>query len=321
MRPEGFVELGRTFTDFNEDADPEHTAAHNYMLFRLTGKATDWKQVLKSPCVVVLAEAGSGKTWELLAQATRVHEAGGVSFFVRLENLARASLEECLQPDDRLSLAQWRAGTGEATFFLDAVDESKLSTTHAVEAALRSYIAGVGAGNRRRLRTVISSRITGWRAKEDRAAVKRALDLPEGDVRVAAPTDEDAEDNPDGNRQDTVPAIRVVTMDALSPEQVGVLAQARLQAGWDAFVQEIEEHDVWTFARRPQDVGRLADYWAATGTFGNLTDLRNSRCGPSPWLGSACCGRHLRQVVLYRAGERAGRDCTGSKRLTQSRVG
>jgi hypothetical protein len=62
-------------------------------------------------------------------------------------------------------------------------------------------------------------------------------------------------------------------MNALSTEQVELLARQLFPIHADDFLAALNAHDAWSFARRPQDVERLAGYWNESGTFGNLTDL------------------------------------------------
>ena len=83
LRPDGFVELNRTFSDFQENTDEEQAVFDSY-LAAYSGGGTTWDDLLASPCSVVLAEAGSGKTWELLNQCQTLRDKGRTTFFVRL---------------------------------------------------------------------------------------------------------------------------------------------------------------------------------------------------------------------------------------------
>ena len=65
LTPNGFVELSRTFSDFREDIASEQAAFDSYFS-EFAGRETNWKSVYQHKCVVILAEAGSGKTWEFL---------------------------------------------------------------------------------------------------------------------------------------------------------------------------------------------------------------------------------------------------------------
>ena len=62
-----YIDLDRRFDRLKEDDDPDKSPTH---LFRYGGGLIDgmaWAEVLKNPFVVVLGEAGSGKTREFKA--------------------------------------------------------------------------------------------------------------------------------------------------------------------------------------------------------------------------------------------------------------
>ena len=264
LRPDGFIELNRTFSDFQENADEERAAFDSYIAAYLRD-GTTWDDLLASPCSVLLAEAGSGKTWELLNQCQTLQEEGRTTFFVRLERLARQPLEDCLTtPEDKRRLANWQGSSNEGLFFLDAVDEAKLTTRRAFETALQSFVNGIGADGVKRVRLVVTSRISGWRNREERVLLRNLLDLPEEKDYQGDDTG-GLEDVLDGSEKPAkVQPLRVVTMNVLSTEQVGRLARHVVPEHADKFLAALNAHDAWSFARRPQDVERLATYWRQT---------------------------------------------------------
>ena len=272
LRPDGFVELNRTFSDFQENADEEQAAFDSYIAAYLRD-GTTWDDLLASPCSVVLAEAGSGKTWELLNQCQTLREEGRTAFFVRLEHLARKPLEDCLSLEDKRHLVNWRNSSDEGLFFLDAVEEAKLTTRRAFETALQSFVYGIGLDGVKRVRLVVTSRISGWRMRDDGTLLRNLLDLSEAPDEQGDDTN-DLDDVLDSSEKPAkAQPLRVVTMNVLSTEQVGRLARHVVPEHADDFLAALNAHDAWSFARRPQDVERLAAYWKQTSTFGNLTDL------------------------------------------------
>ena len=77
--------------------------------------------------VVLLAEAGAGKTIEMREQAHRLVEDGRFAFFIPLESLDRKPVVDLLSAPEEARLGRWKAdGREPAWFFLDAVDELKL---------------------------------------------------------------------------------------------------------------------------------------------------------------------------------------------------
>ena len=91
-----------------------------------------WPKLLKYSRVILLAEAGSGKTREMQEQAKKLTKKGLFAFFAELallnaKNLADSSpLESKNVLEERLR--KWKLdGKAPAWFFLDAVDELKLT--------------------------------------------------------------------------------------------------------------------------------------------------------------------------------------------------
>jgi hypothetical protein len=76
--------------------------------------------------VVILAEAGTGKTHELRETARRLRREGKAAFFCRIEWLATDSLENALSEGNIEEVRSWLEGSHTAWFFLDSVDEARL---------------------------------------------------------------------------------------------------------------------------------------------------------------------------------------------------
>jgi len=91
-----FVELDRTFFPWSEDRSPGDW----FLLQRLSG-SQHWPELLKLQRVIVLAEAGSGKSDELKAQAEAQQKAGRFAFYVTVQDVARAALPAALTSRDR----------------------------------------------------------------------------------------------------------------------------------------------------------------------------------------------------------------------------
>ncbi len=87
-----------------------------------------WDQVLASPRVLMVAEAGAGKTHECRACAKALFEKGEAAFFVRLESVAKNGVAVALRGPLRERFNKWRKSAGQiAYFFLDSIDELQLS--------------------------------------------------------------------------------------------------------------------------------------------------------------------------------------------------
>ena len=87
-----------------------------------------WSELLEHPRVVLLAEAGAGKSREMCEQSRRLVKEGRYAFFVPLEALDSKPLTSLLEPPDEKKFEAWKTNGNEpGWFFLDAVDELKLT--------------------------------------------------------------------------------------------------------------------------------------------------------------------------------------------------
>jgi hypothetical protein len=102
-----FIELDRLFSPFAPGVNP-HVDAGALWGSRYLGWET-WEQLLARPRVVVLAEAGSGKTAEFRACAERLTRTGAPAFFLAIEDLADADVSSCLGPERWLGLFEQSA--------------------------------------------------------------------------------------------------------------------------------------------------------------------------------------------------------------------
>jgi hypothetical protein len=88
-----FIELARQFrrlTNVDLD-DPDHLAELNNVV---PSASLGWPELLKEQRVLLLATAGSGKTWELREQARRLTASGKYAFLSRWSRSIRKSCEK-----------------------------------------------------------------------------------------------------------------------------------------------------------------------------------------------------------------------------------
>jgi hypothetical protein len=90
------------------------------------GDSLDWDALLTNWCVVVLGEAGTGKTTEFQRQVDRLVADERQAFFITIEELADKELAATLSAADSERLTKWESSADEARFFLDSLDEAKL---------------------------------------------------------------------------------------------------------------------------------------------------------------------------------------------------
>lgn len=277
-----YIELHRRFMEYQADDTPEALAHRSYLLgFSGQEQGEAWSVLLKHRLVVILGEPGSGKSSELRAQ----HESRLTnSFFLELNRLVTEDVSDILDEDDNCRLGEWKKERGEATFFLDAVDESKIHRTSDFLTALDRVKKAVGSAMPR-ARFVISSRISAWRPETDRAEVLQRFAVDPVTNKVDAAKTSRASfslaksNNTEVKQENSTEEIFVVTLLPLTPAQIETYSLEKGVTDIPAFMAALEEHNAWAFAGRPLDVDLLHAYWNDKGQLGNLTDLSEYMIG------------------------------------------
>lgn len=148
--------MRRTFRDISQDdiADPDQAA----MFARMGWSGVfGWDTLLKSRRVPIISEAGAGKTYECRAQQQALWDNGEPTVYVDLAELARNGLRDLLSAGEEARLDAWLAAQSDvATFFLDSIDELKL-TLGSFETALKRLGKAI-SGQLHRVRLIITTR-------------------------------------------------------------------------------------------------------------------------------------------------------------------
>ena len=211
----------------------------------------------------MISEAGAGKTYECREQAQRLWDAGEPAFFVELAGLAAEDLRSLLDHDEEARLDAWLSSQSDvATFFLDSIDELKL-TLGSFKLALKRLKRAIGS-KLRQSRIVITTRPIPF----DEQLVRRLLPIPP--APSTEPSEEtfakiamrDHQTRQVGDMDDSVaPDWRTVALMPLSDAQI--LEFARIQGVEDPAVllEDLERRNAQEFARRPQDLIELCVDW------------------------------------------------------------
>jgi len=261
------IELRRTFRELllKEQVDDARS------LF--PGQATlTLPELLNELRVVILSEGGSGKTQEIREMARRLRSEGKAAFFLRLEHVAN-DFDSAFEAGDLREFEAWLASSDPGWLLLDSIDESRLRSPLDFEAAIRRVAARLSAA-KQRTHLLITGWTAAWRPKTD-------LDLcntlfPVADERTAG-----SEDAKGGQTTETGSPtkshFKIVTLQDLSPDQIKLFAIAKGISDTQAFLNDIERADAWSFTARPQDLIELTEYWLDNGRIGSRLDLmRNS---------------------------------------------
>lgn len=220
----------------------------------------DWEEVLRSQRVLIVSEAGVGKTYECQQQQAKLWNAGEPAFFLDLATLSREAVHDMLTYEEGLRFDAWLRSQSEiATFFLDSIDELKL-TLGKFEQALKKLNNAL-KGQLGRTRIIITTRPV----PVDPELIINYLPIPEAEE--AGPTPEAFADMAMGRTKkksanDEKPkACRNVGLMPLSREQMRDFAVAQGVSDPDALLDDISQRYAEEFAQRPQDLLELCADW------------------------------------------------------------
>ncbi len=271
-----FIELHPTFSQIvDERADLEAYSFHRGELA--------WDDLLARRRVVVLAEAGSGKSDEFALRAACLQRAGKDAFLATVQDVAREGFEGALGSADRTRFTAWRVSERPAWLLLDSVDEAKLDGIR-LRTALRK-VADAIDGLEGRARILLSSRFTDWEARHDLATFGDMLPIP---AKASGPppaitreaalqrilereyvADEEREDEKASAPEQPL----LVVMSGLAQEQVARYGRARGVRMCRRLLDAIDTGNLSGMARRPLDVEWLVARWRRDGSFGSYRDI------------------------------------------------
>jgi hypothetical protein len=238
----------------------------------LASASTDvkaWEQLFDEYRVVILAEAGAGKTYELEGAARRLQDQGKAAFFIRIEDLSE-HFENAFEVGSAEAFIKWLASSDEGWFFLDSVDEIRLTAARIFEHALRNFAGRVGlASNRAHI--YVSSRPYAWRPQRDRTLLEAILPFHADMTTLECEPDQPSISlNADQvtsqwftahTNEEPLPALNVYQMTALSVEDIRVFAECSDVPNSSTFLHELERSNLFTLAQLPFDLRDLIHAW------------------------------------------------------------
>lgn len=255
-------DLDRTFFDLPTDENTQIETTE-FLADLAIGRRIDWPTLLESERVLVVSEAGMGKTYECQRQQEKLWEEGRAAFFVELAGLAADSLERQFSTEEKQRFDNWKAAqTERAFFFLDSVDELKL-TQRSFETTLKQFAAALG-NNLGRACLVLTTRPTAL----DLNIVRNRLPLPPT-PEVFVPEDYFANVAMSVNKEKSparsTPEWRFVALSTLDEKQMHALAITQGVSDPDALLAAVSTHHAHDFAKRPLDFLELCGDWKMHG--------------------------------------------------------
>lgn len=282
--PNDFVELNRTFRDLPKEANESDDTDFSQWL--LADKRLRWPDLVQEYRLVILSEAGSGKTAEIRNIARSLRNEGKSAFFLRLENVSK-DFEYSFEEGTYAEFDAWLTSNDEGWLFLDSVDEARLRNPRDFELAIRKLSGQINTA-KDRTHIVITSRTTAWRPKTDLTHCETWLPCESPVISASNPQTRNIESDGDiapdssiqtqqDSRDETSSIFRIIALDDLTSDQIAVFVKARGIADSKAFLDAVERADAWSFTARPQDLEELTGFWLYHKQIGSrLEIMKNS---------------------------------------------
>ncbi len=129
-----FIELHRAFHELSkhniENDDVDISRAFHF------SEHLRWPNLIKEYRLIILSEAGSGKTAEIRNVTRTLREQGKPAFFLRLEHIPR-DFEDAFEVGTCEVFEEWLSSGEEGWLLLDSVDEARLRNPGDFELAIR----------------------------------------------------------------------------------------------------------------------------------------------------------------------------------------
>ncbi|MFH2064913.1 MAG: hypothetical protein ABIK15_06935 [Pseudomonadota bacterium] len=279
-----YIQLNRSFRLLPKDHEFEKEESEIAQFLGLGGRADTegWDQLFDLYRVVILAEAGAGKTEEIQQITTKLRSEGKDAFFFRLESLSNG-LQTSFEIGNKKEFESWLSTEREAWFFLDSVDEARLKSFKNFEEAIRNFAAELGNA-KQRSHIYITSRPSEWRPNADLSLIKRQL--PFFKVTHTEISDEEGSTLNQKAPQKSVKDIevkhkteysevdpKIFSLLPLDKDQIRAFAIERGVEDVDDFLKAIEKAEAEVFSRRPLDLDDLITYWNENGYLASLKNL------------------------------------------------
>jgi hypothetical protein len=251
--------FSRTFRDLTE-AELDDVDG-SYLLTRSWHGAIGWPELLRSQRILIVSEAGVGKTYECQHQQQALWDAGEAAFYLDLATLANSSVRAMLSKEQTSRFDAWlRSQADVATFFLDSYDELLLTLGKFDEALKR--VASALDGQLSRARIVITTRPV----PIDRKLIAHHLPVPPEEIEP--PSAQRFADAMMARKQQasrtTGPELkpwRNVGLMPLSNDEMRAFAATQHVDNPDELLADIVRRHAEDFARRPQDLISICADW------------------------------------------------------------
>jgi len=242
-------------------------------------KELRWENLLTEYRVILLSEAGAGKTSEVRYIARTLRKLRKHAFFVRIEHVTE-EFEDAFEEGSYDEFGAWASSGEEGWLLLDSVDEARLRDPKDFERAIRK-LGRLLAPVLEQAHIVITGRTEAWRPTTDLLLCKAALPytpaektVSQNNVSDTITKDVTLESNAKGNPAES---FKIIALNDLNDRQIETFLKAKEVLDAKAFRDEVERKDALLLTTRPQDLAELIEYWKMRHKIGSRLELmRNS---------------------------------------------
>ncbi len=225
-----------------------------------------WSEIDRRHRTVILAEAGAGKTHEMNERAKFIRDEGRPAFFIRIEDID-GDFKQAFEVGDTEGFEQWLSSRNEAWFFLDSVDEARLSDPRDFEKAIRRFGNAIKPAQQR-AHICISSRPYAWRPKSDRELIERYLPFKKPQVKTT-----DRHSEPGELYESSESELEIFQLNPLVENDIQCFAEHRSVPKIDDLIEELKRSNVMSLAERPFDLEGILHKWKIDCVLGDRSEL------------------------------------------------
>lgn len=268
-----FIQLNRTFHKIDHDADATDDVEFNWQFGR--NNEYTWSDIIKEHRVVILSEAGAGKTQEIRNTSRKLRQNGKSAFFVRIEHVLQ-SFEDSFEEGSHEEFIKWCTSGEEGWLLLDSVDEARLGDPKDFERAIKQLGRNL-APVMQKAHIVITGRTTAWRPITDLLLCESCF--PYSPPQVVEDESLSNEKTKFTTTQNTLVSssnvgnFKLVALDDLHGTQVDDFLRGRNVQNIEAFRSAVERKDAWVLTTRPQDLNELVEFWESQHRIGSRLEL------------------------------------------------
>lgn len=248
MTKKGKIELDRQFVLFSDGPTGPHVEAYLQVMQGLN-RGMGWGELLEHRWVVVLGEAGTGKSTEFRLRPSMLRSQGKPAFFMNITRLAKHGPKIAVEEATPGDLDAWREGEAKAVFFLDSVDEAELRH-ESLGDALRQLDVYMGDA-RVRAQLLVSCRPSDWSTASGHSDMANYIRGVGSDPE----------------------SLQIVQLMPLDDDRVKLLARHCGCSDLQGLIDAVREASAQPFVARPLDVEWMVDYWNEHARVGTLTEL------------------------------------------------